>query len=84
MKFVVVAILCFLGTGCSGGVSPVMEYNAALEALDRDLKYEKDMERILGETKSESDKKECQDILRGVRENIDRLRRKVKESGPKI
>jgi len=70
--------------GCNQ-TSPVVEYSAAVQALDLDLKYERDiLEALKSPDNDEKMKKGLQESLLRVQENIARLQIRIKTLGPRL
>lgn len=83
--FLLMALVVGVGAGgCSSGVSPVVEYNNAIQALEADLKLKSNVEQSIKSTSDPKLKKELIESLPNIERNIERLQNKIKRTGPSI
>lgn len=82
-RFLVCAVLVACGCGQSG-TSPVVEYNAAIQALETDIKLKGETEDAIKNTSDVKLKSQLKKNLEGLDRNISRLQVRVKEIGERL
>ena len=83
--FLLMALVIGVGVGgCSSGVSPVVEYNNAIQALEKDLILHRQTESAMKSTSDQNTKRQLSENLSGLDRNIERLQNRIKSLGPKL
>lgn len=84
MKKVVALLALVVGcTGCSSGVSPVVEFNAAMESYDREASALNDLKRAANNSTGEEKAKFLDGVARKEK-TLENLKKKAKEAESKL
>lgn len=76
-------LMVFMFVGCSSGVSPVVEFNAAMESYDREASALNDLRRAANNSTGEEKAKFLDGVARKEK-ILENLKRKAKEAESKL
>ena len=83
--FAILLLAVASAAGCGGpSVSPIIEYNAAIQALDRNIKQEDDLAGVARTGSTPEVRKQAQEALERIKKTNERLRTRIREISQRI